>query len=165
MKLIDELYAYNGQLALIGLNDKLKEINDRVNSMCHPETGKIPIFHFKKEKDSLSPLPHDSIRNLYKIESKTIKVNTQSLVVYKNKQYSVPPIYIGKELTIQAHDNNLHIYNNTKLVTIHEISRDCKRNYHEEHFKEIAKLAIDGDNSQIEEFAKNSLKEIGEYYK
>ena len=165
MKLIDELYAYNGQLDLVGLNDKLKEINDRANSTCHPETGKIPILHFKKEKDSLSPLPHDSIRNQYRIESKTVKVNTQSLVVYKSKYYSVPPIYIGKSLTIQAHDNHLHIYNNTKLVTIHEISQDKKRNYHEDHYIEISKLAIDGDNSQIEEFAKNSLKEIGEYYK
>ncbi len=165
MKLMDELYAYNGQLDLIGLNDKLKEINDRVNSMCHSETGKIPILHFKKEKDSLSPLPHDSIRNPYKIESKTVKVNTQSLVVYKSRYYSVPPIYIGKELTVQAHDNNLHIYNNTKLVTIHEINQNKKRNYHEEHYIEIAKLAIDGNNSEIEEFAKNSLKEIGEYYK
>lgn len=79
--------------------------------------------------------------------------------------YSVPPKYINKELTVQVHDNYLHVYCNTKLVTIHEIVEGKKRNYHESHYIEIAKMSIKGNDETIETFAKNNLKEIGEIYK
>lgn len=164
MKILDELYAYNGIYDIAELNQKLAEINNRVNSACHPETGKIPILHINKEKDSLLPLPQDKIRNLYQIKSSSVKVNSQSTVIYKGNYYSVPPIYINKELTIQVHDDYLHVYCNTKLVTIHEIVEGKKRNYHENHYIEIAKMSIRGNDEDIETFAKNNLKEIGEMY-
>ena len=149
---------------------KLMEINERVNSSCHPETGKIPILHISTEKDSLLPLPQDKIRNLYQIKSSSVKVNSQSTVIYKGNYYSVPPIYINKELTIQVHDDYLHVYCNTKLVTIHEIvegkkRKRKKRNYHEDHYIEIAKMSIRGNVDDIETFAKSNLKEIGEMYR
>lgn len=165
MKILDELYAYNGKYNIAELNQKLMEINDRVNSSCHPETGKIPILHINKEKDSLLPLPQDKIRNLYHIKSSSVKVNSQSTVIYKGNYYSVPPIYINKELTIQVHDDYLHVYCNTKLVTIHEIVEGKKRNYHEDHYNEIAKMSIRGNDEDIETFAKSNLKEIGEMYR
>lgn len=165
MKILDELYAYNGMLDIAGLNQKLMEINNRVNSSCHPETGKIPILHINKEKDSLTPLPKDKIRNLYQIKSSSVKVNSQSTITYKGNYYSVPPAYIGKRLTIQIHDNYLHVYCNTNLVTIHEIIEGKKRNYHESHYIEITGMSVKGSEEDIEKFAKNNLKEIGEIYK
>ena len=85
MKLLDELYAYNGIYDLSQLNEKLMEINNRINHQCHIETGKIPVLHFTKEKDSLLPLPSDKLRNLYRIPSLQVKVNSQSTLSYKNK--------------------------------------------------------------------------------
>lgn len=165
MKILDELYAYNGIYDIAELNQKLMEINNRINSSCHPETGKIPVLHINKEKDSLLPLPQDKIRNHYQIKSSSAKVNSQSTVIYKGNYYSVPPKYINRELTVQVHDNYLHVYCNTKLVTIHEIVEGKKRNYHESHYIEITKMSIKGNDETIETFAKNNLKEIGEIYK
>lgn len=165
MKLLDELYAYNGKLDMAELNQKLMDINNRINSSCHPETGKIPVLHIAKEKDSLLPLPQDKIRNLYRIKSSSSKVNSQSNVTYKGCYYSVPPKYINRELTVQVYDNYLHVYCNTKLVTIHEIVEGKKRNYHKDHYIEIARMSIGSDDKSIEAFAKNNLNEIGEIYK
>lgn len=165
MKILDELYAYNGILDIAELNQKLMEINNRVNSTCHPETGQIPILHINKEKDSLIPLPQDKIRNPYQIKSSSVKVNSQSTIIYRGNRYSVPPSYIGKALTVQVHDNYLHVYCNTKLITIHEIVEGKKRNYHESHYIEITRMSIGGSDKDIETFAKNNLKEIGEIYK
>lgn len=164
MKILDELYAYNGLYDIAELNQKLMEINNRINSSCHPETGKIPILHINKEKDSLLPLPQGKIRNHYQVKSSSAKVNSQSTVTYKGNYYSVPPQYINRELTVQVHDNYLHVYCNTKLVTIHEIVEGKKRNYHESHYIEIVKTSIKGNDESIETFAKNNLKEIGEIY-
>ena len=52
----------------------------------------------KKKKDSLLPLPHEKIRNRYKITTLQVKVNKQAMISYKSNQYSVPIEYIGKKL-------------------------------------------------------------------
>ena len=43
----------------------------------------------KKKKDSLLPLPHEKIRNRYKITTLQVKVNKQAMISYKSNQYSV----------------------------------------------------------------------------
>ena len=165
MKILDELYAYNGIYDLSQLNKKLTEINNRINHQCHIETGKIPVLHFTKEKDSLLPLPPDKLRNLYRIPSLQVKVNSQSTLSYKNKFYSVPPVYIGKRLTIQVYDEYLHVYDNTKLVTIHKVCSSTKRNYHIDHYIETLKMCFDTDDDKIKKIAEQNLKRIGELYK
>lgn len=165
MKLLDELYAYNGLLNLSELNQKLVEINERTNGICHTETGKIPMLHLQKEKDFLSPLPQDRIRNHYRIPSIRVKVNSQSTFSYKSNFYSVPIKYLNKHLDIQVYDGFLHVYDNTKLVTIHQINVNQKRNYHLEHYEEILRLTNNFDDTNIKEIAINNLKEIGELYK
>lgn len=165
MKILDELYAYNGIYDLSQLDKKLMEINNRINHQCHIETGKIPVLHFIKEKDSLLPLPPDKLRNLYRIPSLQVKVNSQSTLSYKNKFYSVPPVYIGKRLTIQVYDEYLHVYDNTKLVTIHKVCSSTKRNYHIDHYIETLKMSFDTDDDKIKKIAEQNLKQIGELYK
>lgn len=164
MRILDELYAYNGTLDLTELNEKLKQINDRENSNYHTSTGKIPVLHLQKEKDSLLPLPQDRIRNLYKIKSLSVKVNSQSNITYKKAFYSVPPSYIGKQLTIQVYDEYLHVYSNTKLVTLHKISDSQKWNYHREDYEELVKMAITTDEEAIKKIAEENLKRIGEIF-
>lgn len=73
----------------------------------------IPILGL--EKDSLLPLPTESIRNQYRIKTVNVKVNFSSMITYKENQYSVPPEYIHRELKLQYYDNRLHIYFNTKI--------------------------------------------------
>lgn len=166
MKILDELYAYNGLLDIEELNKKLEEINDRVNNEFNDNLGLVPSLSLLKEKDSLSNLPKDSIRNLYKIKTSSLKVSSQSTITYLRKKYVVPPIYIGKELNVQAYDDYLHIYSNTKLVTIYKIS-DLDYNSTQKLQEELVKMSYGNfkDEQAIKDIAKNNLKRIGEIYK
>lgn len=78
--------------------------------------------------------------------------------------YSVPPKYISKTLQLQAYDNQIHLYYNTELVTVHMIN-NCKMNYHTNHYEKILKQTLPQDDKKIAEIAKNNLKHIGERFK
>src|SRR5699024_12873446 len=45
----------------------------------HKGTGKIPVLHFKQERDLLSPQPNRNIRDLYKIDNILLKLNNSIL--------------------------------------------------------------------------------------
>ena len=163
MKLLDEIRAYNGTLDFEELHELVITLNNRINSTCHTSTGKIPILHLEKEKDFLLVLPTEQIRNRYSIITTSVKVNRQSMISYKSNQYSVPPEYIGKKLKLQVYDNQLHLYYNTNLVTIHEV-KNQKLNYHEDHYLKISSLTFKNSKYEITEIAKNNLRMIGEIY-
>ena len=163
MKLLDEIRAYNGTLNIDELYELISKLNDRINSTCHTSTGKIPILHLEKEKDFLLELPTEQIRNRYNIITTSVKVNRQSMISYKSNQYSVPPEYIGKKLKLQVYDNQLHLYYNTNVVTIHEI-KNQKLNYHDSHYLQISSLTFKNNKHEMNEISKNNLRMIGEIY-
>lgn len=163
MKLLDEIRAYNGTLNFDELHELISKLNNRINGTCHTSTGKIPVLHLKKEKDFLLALPTEQIRNRYSIITTSVKVNRQSMISYKSNQYSVPPEYIDKKLKLQVYDNQLHLYYNTNLVTIHEI-KNQKLNYHDNHYLQISSLTFKNSKYEMNEIAKNNLKMIGEIY-
>lgn len=164
MKFLDEIYAYQGDLDYEGLIKTVNRINNRVNLDINQGTGQIPIKLFKKEKDHLQPLPNKSIRDFYKISSRRVKVNNSCMITYKNNQYSVPIEYVNKVLTLKVIDNKLHIYDNTNLITIHEISTR-KLNYHLKDYEEIlGNVFRKSDKDTINEMAKENLRKIGENY-
>lgn len=67
MKLIDEIHAYQGKFDFEGLHQFVQKLCDRINNSYHQGTGKIPILALKKERNLLSPLPHERIRDFYKL--------------------------------------------------------------------------------------------------
>ena len=163
MKLLDEIRAYNCTLNFNELHELISKLNNRINGTCHTSTGKIPVLHLEKEKDFLLDLPTEQIRNRYSIITTSVKVNRQSMISYKSNQYSVPPEYINKKLKLQVYDNQLHLYYNTNLVTIHEI-KNQKLNYHDNHYLQISYLTFKNSKYEMNEIAKNNLKMIGEIY-
>lgn len=164
MKLLDEIRAYSGKLNLVELYDKITEINDRVNYSISRGTGRIPIRDLKKEKDSLLPLPHESIRNQYRLKSYKAKVDRSSCVSIYSNQYSVPTAYIGKNVEYQIHDLNAYVYYSTKLIAVHKLS-DQKLNYHPEHYEEILSSAFPAKNAEeISDMARINLSAIGGIY-
>ena len=164
MKILDELKAYSGDLSYKELVIKLEEINNRENSKYHQGYDKIPILALEKEKDHLLKLPTESIRGHYKIIRTSVKVNQSSMITYKHNQYSVPPEYIGKRLSLQSYDNQIHLYFNTKLVAIHYISTK-RLNYSREHYIGISKQTLGFyDDSKIENIALENLRAIGGKY-
>lgn len=164
MKILDELLAYNGDLTYDELSIKLKEINERENTMFHDSYQGIPILDFENEKAFLGKLPHHSIRKTYQIETIEVKVNKSSMISYKSKMYSVPPEYIEKRLQLQDYDNQIHLYYNTELITVHLIS-NSKMNYHKEHYIEILSKTLPHEQRKIEEIAKENLKNIKARYR
>lgn len=163
MKILDEIRAYNGTLTYQELLELVERINNRVNTRVHKGTGKIPILYYEKEKASLSPLPRDVIRKPYQILTHTVKVNQSSMITYRSNQYSVPPEYIGKRVSLQVHDHLIHVYYNMKLVTLHEVSSK-KLNYHDAHYLAISKLTMPLEETDMYQFAKENLKRIGALY-
>lgn len=163
MRILDELRAYNGKLSFTGFIDLLARINDRENSKVHPGTGKIPLMYLKKEKDALNPLPQELIRHPYQLVDHKTTVDESGLFRYGGNQYSAPPEYIGKTVTLQIHDNYIHVYCNTKLIALHAVS-EKKINYNEEHYKALARITHSFGESKIEERAKENLNAIGAMY-
>ena len=164
MKILDEIRAYSGRLDYTELCELVERINNRINSQINQGTGRIPLLYFEKEKAFLNPLPAEEIRKHYRIATYLCKVNTSSMITYKNSQYSVPPEYIGKEMRLQVYDNYIHIYHNTTLVTLHSVSLK-KLNYHEKHYIAIARQSSAFPKEDIESRAKENLSVIGEMYR
>ena len=164
MKILDEIRAYSGRLDYTELCELVERINNRINSQVNQGTGRIPLLYFEKEKAFLNPLPTEEIRKHYRIATYRCKVNTSSMITYKNSQYSVPPEYIGKEMKLQVYDNYIHVYHNTALVTLHSVSLK-KLNYHEKHYIAIAQQSHSFPKEDIESRAKENLSVIGDMYR
>lgn len=163
MRLLDEIRAYNGQLDYEGLNMLVKRLNDRKNTEVVQGTGIIPIMFWKKEMAFLHTVPPANIRKPYKITPKIVKVNHSSMINSGNCQYSVPPKYIGRYLTVQIYDDLLHVYDSTNLIALHPVSKQ-KLNYTQEHYEEIARISHAFCNNDISKIAKENLKLIGMMY-
>lgn len=163
MKILDEIHAYQGKFDYEGLHQFVQKLCNRINNSYHQGTGKIPILALKKERNLLSPLPHERIRDFYKIDHTLVKVNPSNMIPFKSNQYSVPPGYIGKTLSLQVYDNHIFIYCNTDLIVQHPISRS-KMNYKPEHYVETLARGLPS-STNIEELARKNLEAINEVYK
>ncbi|MBE6854023.1 MAG: IS21 family transposase [Ruminococcus sp.] len=163
MKILDEIRAYNGKLNYCELNELVQKINHRVNIQVNQGTGRIPLMYFQKEKAFLHSLPADSIRKLYQITNHTAKVNHSSMFHYNGCQYSVPPEYVGKHVTLQVYDGYIHVYYSMDFITIHTISKN-KLNYNSEHYVDIARKAHIFKEENIANRAKENLEMIGKVY-
>ena len=138
-------------------------INNRVNSQVNQGTGRIPLMYFNKEKTFLHSLPADTIRKPYQITTNTVKVNHSSMFYYKGCQYSVPPEYVGKIVSLQVYDGYIHVYCNTEFITIHQISSK-KINYISDHYAAIARKCHIFRDEHIMDRAKENLEIIGKVY-
>jgi transposase len=163
MKVLDEIRAYNGKLNYRELVELVIRINDRVNTQVNQGTGRIPVMYFQKEKTFLHSLPADNIRKPYQITTNTVKVNHSSMFNYKGCQYSVPPEYTGRIVSLQVYDGYIHVYCNTDFVTIHQLSSK-KLNYISEHYAAIAMKSHVFKDEHIMDRAKENLEIIGKVY-
>ncbi|WP_026585287.1 IS21 family transposase [Bacillus sp. J33] len=163
MKLLDEIHAYQGKFDYEELHQFVQKLCDRINNSYHQGTGKIPILALNKERNLLSPLPHERIRDSYRIDHTPVKVNPSNMVPYKSNQYSVPPGYIGKTVRLQVYDNHIFVYYNTDLIVQHPI-RQSRINYKPEHYVDTLARGLPS-STDIEELAMKNLEAINEVYK
>ena len=163
MKILDEIRAYNGKLNYMKLVELVTRINNRVNAQVNQGTGRIPLMYYNKEKAFLNSLPAYNIRKPYQIATNTVKVNHSSMFNYKGCQYSVPPEYIDKIVSLQVYDGYIHVYCNTEFITIHQLSSK-KLNYISEHYAAIARKSHIFRDEHIMDRAKENLEIIGKVY-
>lgn len=163
MKILDEIRAYNGTLNYRELVELVTIMNNRVNAQVNQGTGRIPIMYYKKEKAFLNSLPADTIRKPYQITTNAVKVNHSSMFYYKGCQYSVPPEYVGKIVSLQIYDGYISVYCNTKFITIHPLSSK-KLNYISEHYAAIARKSHIFREEHRMDRAKENLEMIGKVY-
>lgn len=136
----------------------IEKINNKVNTTINDTTRMKPILLYSKEKEHLKPLPPNQILEHYMNLSLSVKVSNTSLIKYNGNEYSVPPKYINQTLKVKEYDNKLHIYNNTELITIHDIS-DKKINYKDEHYIAGLKSCMPNKSDEyIDELAKKNLQ-------
>lgn len=150
-KFVEWLLAYNydfeDESDLIRI---IKVINNKVNQSVCQATGIPPILLFQKEKEYLNPLPNNKIIESYMNHELKVNVHKDSLVNYKGIKYSVPPKYIGKDVSLKQIENELHIYCTTELICIHQISNKIF-NYRPEDYRALMAQSIkdDGDLDKI----------------
>ena len=158
-KFIEWLLAYNYEFETEDdLIKILKNINQKVNQSVNQTTGVPPALLFQKEKEYLQPLPDNSIIQSYMSERLSAKVHKDCLINYRNCKYSVPSKYINKIVTLKIVNNKLHIYFNTDLIAIHEIT-DKKINYDTNHYKELLKQSIK-NSDDIDDIARENLNQL-----
>ena len=119
-------------------------------NFCH-YLRKYPEFdsYFRKSKPS----------NTNKV---TVRYETP-MFNYKGCQYSVPPEYIDKIVSLQVYDGYIHVYCNTEFITIHQLSSK-KLNYISEHYAAIARKSHIFRDEHIMDRAKENLEIIGKVY-
>lgn len=164
MRVIDEIMSYNGVLKDVEeLYEKMNLITNEANARICQATGLPPILVFSKEKEHLQPLPHDKVCSLYKNVTISAKVNANALFNYKQNKYSVPPELIGKTIFVEVNENNLYVYYNKKLITVHRISKN-KVNYHTDHHMELMGVTFKiKEIETVQEYANKHFKELEKF--
>lgn len=69
------------------------------NVRIHATTGHRPVDLLASEKEHLTPI--ESIRPYTFIERESRKVAKESMVSFRSSRYSVPPEYVGREVTVE----------------------------------------------------------------
>lgn len=152
------LKAYDGEIENEKeLIDIIEQLNCRVNQTINQTTCIPPITLFEKEKEYLKPLPNKILLDSYMEGSITQSVPSTLLVAYQGSGYSVPSRYIGKRIKIVPIDQQLYLYHNTTLITVHDIKKQ-KFNYHVNHYQEALKASIRNQEVDIESVAKENLE-------
>ena len=159
------LNSYDGKIKnkehLLKLIDKL---NTDINNQKNTGTNYPPVLLFTKEKEYLRPLPNKELLDSYEEEMRSCKVPSTFLIEYKGAKYSVPPYLINKTIKYKEVNGMLFIYYKDDLVSVHDLNKSNKVNYHEDHYKNgfIGKLK---NNDEIDELTKQNLakfKNFGE---
>ena len=116
-------------------------INEEDNKSISQATKFPRIFLFEKEKGDLLPLPTTEIRRKYHLTLNEVTVSKESLITYKSNKYSVPKNYIGCKVGLVVIRDQLHIYYNKKIITIHQITNKLLniKDEHDLKYKNINK--------------------------
>jgi len=137
-KIMNRLKAFNEEFGSVyELEEIVKLLNKDINNELVQEINIIPAKRHKKETEFLTKINADLLSTYY-IKEKTYKVNSKALISFEGKKYSVPPRFIGKEITIKYIDEDyIAIYYVNDLICSYDTTSEYRIHYKKEHYKEI----------------------------
>jgi transposase len=108
----------------------------------HATTGHRPIDLLRSEKDHLTPI--ESVRPYTFVERHPRKVAKESMVSFRSSRYSVPPEFVGREVTIEVAGThgNVVIRSGDAIVAEHPCAQKQGESVtQKQHLDELWKLA------------------------
>jgi transposase len=123
-------------------------LDQTANVRVHATTGHRPVDLLASERPALTPW--DLIRTYTFIERHSRRVARESMVSFEASRYSVPPVYVGREVTVELCGERgvVIIRSGDAIVAEHRAaSRPGQSLTHKEHLDELWKLAIQRDPS------------------
>ena len=118
-------------------------LDNTAHARVHATTGHRPIDLLESERPKLRPL--DSIRPYTFIERHPRTVAKESMVSFRSSRYSVPPAYVGREVTVELSGDlgSVIIRSGDAIVAEHRAAaRAGESRTHKEHLDELWKLAL-----------------------
>jgi len=150
---IERTVRYVRENFMMGI--KYKDLNDlnlkafdwleKVNNKIHSTTNEIPKIRLIEEK--LNKI----IRNYIIDKNQIRKVEKDCLISYKNNKYSVPPLYIERQVIVVEMSNILIIYCDGLRIATHPLHKGT-------HKTIISKMHYD------ELMTRSSMKQINTIY-
>ncbi len=118
-------------------------LDNTAHARVHATTGHRPIDLLESERPKLKAL--DSIRPYTFIERHPRKVAKESMVSFRSSRYSVPPMHVGREVTVElsGDQGTVIIRSGDAIVAEHRAaSKPGESLTHKEHLDELWKLAL-----------------------
>jgi transposase len=118
-------------------------LDGTANVRVHATTGQRPVDLLSGEREHLTPI--DSIRPYTFIERHPRKVAAESMVSFRASRYSVPPQYVGRQVTVEltSEGGSVLIRSGDVIVAEHQpASRRGESVMDRKHLAELWKLAM-----------------------
>ena len=131
--------------SLDDLNNQAYTWCNKVNAKIHGTTNERPIDRLANE--NLLPLKREYIIDKLNLR----RVEKDCLISYAGNKYSVPPEYIGKDVTVIVLDHMLAAYYEGKQISLHKLSYNKNTmNVNKEHYKSmLIKSGFDIENTLL----------------
>ena len=121
-KLMERLRPYDGEFSSPGdLASTVSALRDDLNAEPCQATGRPPAELLAKEKDHLHQREWEEVLMYFCDRPRVRKVSRDSCVSFEGVKYSVPPKYVGREVTVKAADGCLYVFYNSAMVRCHEL--------------------------------------------
>ncbi len=104
------------------LNAAAREWRDgKANRRIHKTTGKRPIDLFTDDRARLLALPEVAYDTRI---LRSVRITPDCRATFENNTYSVPPKYVGQDLTLRASPTEVCLYDGPSLVARHSRSHE-----------------------------------------
>lgn len=152
-------YEFYSEEELIQIVEEV--IQKKMNTYVCQATGFPPALLLQEEIGHLKPLPPESVFENY-LGTVNQTVQKDALVYFKGNMYSVDPSLIDKRVGIEMHDENIYIYFNDQIVSVHKaFDKFTKKQMHyreEDYRKLMAAHYKENDIEKMEAKIKENLE-------